>query len=93
MKWIDKAYEFLRKRKTSYQLTFDMKQPANVAVLNDLARFCRAHESTFNPDARVAANLDGRREVYLRIVNHLGLSVEQLLALYAGDGPPNNGER
>ena len=78
-------FDFLFRRKRAYQLTFQQMQPANVLVMQDLARFCRAHESTFHPDPRVAANLDGRREVYLRIVNHLGLTVEQLLAIYTGD--------
>lgn len=82
-----KLFGFMDQRKRAYQLTFQPMQPANVAVLHDLARFCRAHESTFHPDPRVAANLDGRREVYLRIVNHLGLTVEQLLDLSTGGSP------
>lgn len=79
-----RAYGFITDRKRAYQLTFQINQPANVAVLRDLAKFCRAHESTFHADARIAANLDGRREVYLRILNHLGLTDEQLLAIYSG---------
>lgn len=81
----------IRDRKRAYVLTFQLNQPANVMVLQDLARFCRATESTFHPDARIAANLDGRREVYLRITNHMGLTDEQLLALYGGGLPPSNG--
>lgn len=53
-------------------------------VLIDLATFCRASETTFHPDARVNAVLEGRREVWLRIANHLNLSSEQLFALYRG---------
>jgi hypothetical protein len=61
-------------------------QPAVQEVLIDLATFCRANESTFHEDARKAAMLDGRREVWLRIQNHLHLTAEELMALYAGRG-------
>ncbi|NBN62056.1 Bbp19 family protein [Pannonibacter tanglangensis] len=53
-------------------------------VLRDLAKFCRAHESTFHPDARIAAVLEGRREVWLRIQEHLQLTDEELYALKGG---------
>ncbi len=82
----ERLFAFINGRKRAYQLTFQTNQPANVAVMEDLAKFCRAHESTFHPDPRVAANLDGRREVFLRIQNHLGLTEEQLIALYSGNG-------
>lgn len=48
-------------------------------VLEDLARFCRANSSTarFAPtgalDPIASAKLDGRREVWLRIMSHLHL--------------------
>ncbi len=83
---------FMHDRKRAYQLTFQQTQPANVIVMQDLAKFCRAHESTFNADPRIAANLDGRREVYLRIINHLGLTDEQLLAIYTSPTAGNIGE-
>jgi hypothetical protein len=76
---------FVFDRQQSYKLTFQINQPANVAVLKDLATFCRAHESTFHPDARIAGNLDGRREVWLRIQQHLGMTTEQLSELYHGN--------
>lgn len=88
-------WSFLNDRKRSYQLTFQLNQPANVAVLEDLAKFCRANESTFHADPRIAANLDGRREVFLRIQNHLGLNTEELVALYTGNNAaykPQQGE-
>lgn len=79
-------FAFLSERKRAYQNTFQTSQPANILVLEDLAKFCRSRESTFHPDPRIAANLDGRREVWLRIANHLGLTEEQLVALYSGNG-------
>ena len=77
--------EFLAQRKLSYQLTFQQEQPANVDVLIDLARFCRANETcVVKGDRDSGLVLEGRREVWLRIQQHLGLTPEQLLALYSG---------
>lgn len=73
---------FLRTRKQDYQLTF--KQPAGQNVLIDLSKFCRAFETTFDADPRVHAALEGRREVYLRIIQHLGYTPEELFSLYSG---------
>ena len=76
-----KTLDFLRGRSQSYKLTFG--NPAGDRVLVDLAKFCRANDTTFHADPRVAAHLDGRREVWLRIQNHLRLNPEQLLSIYA----------
>ncbi|MCK4958878.1 MAG: hypothetical protein KAT00_05750 [Planctomycetes bacterium] len=54
-------------------------------VLADLARFCRATESTFNKDPQLASKLDGRREVFLRIQKHLNLSDQELWKLFEVD--------
>ena len=82
---IDKAMGFLRDRKTSYCLTFQPEQPANMAVLEDLARFCRANESCVVPgDHDKSLVLEGRREAFLRIQQHIRLSPEQLFRLYGG---------
>ncbi len=54
-----------------------------IRVLEDLSKFCRAHESTFNPNSHVASKLDGRREVWLHICNHINLSEEDLYQLYS----------
>lgn len=75
--------DFLRRRKQNYQLAF--KSPAGQEVLIDLAKFCRANKTTFDPDPRVHAALEGRREVWLRITQHLGFSAEQLFELYSGN--------
>lgn len=76
----DKAQSFLRDRRGAYNTTF--RNPMGERVLEDLAKFCRAHESTGHADAAVAARLDGRREVWLRISHHLNLTPEQLWQLY-----------
>ncbi len=81
-KQMNKAQEILAKRKQDYNLTFTKESLAVVAVLEDLAKFCRAHESTFHEDPRLHAVLEGRREVWLRIQNHLQLSDDELWKLY-----------
>ena len=77
-----RAIEYLRHRKRAYQLTFGTS--AGQAVLIDLAKFCRAAETCFHEDPRKHAVLEGRREVWLRITQHLRLSSEQLYTLYDG---------
>jgi hypothetical protein len=73
------TFETLRERKQSYQLS--LRSVAGQAVLHDLAQFCRASESTFDPDPRVHALKEGRREVWLRIQEHLDLTPEELFAV------------
>jgi hypothetical protein len=82
------ALDWLRGIKRSYQLTFQINQPANVEVMIDLSRFCRATESCVIPgDRDKTLILEGRREVWLRIQEYLNLSPEQLYALKGGNAP------
>ena len=82
---LEKALNYFRDKGKSYALTFQLTQPANLHVLADLAKFCRANESTFHPDARIAAMLDGRREVWLHIQKYLNLTEEQIVQLANGN--------
>lgn len=75
-----RAVSYLLSRRGAYLATFNT--PRGQEVLADLARFCRAHESTAHADPHVAARLDGRREVFLRIQQHLRLSDDDLWKLY-----------
>ncbi len=52
-------------------------------VLDDLRGFCRADRSCFDPDPRIHAVMEGRREVWLRIQQHIDLEVNHLLRLYS----------
>lgn len=72
-----------KERKRAYQLAF--RSPAGAEVLVDLARFCRANESTFHEDARIHALAEGRREVWLRIQEWLDLTPEELTAIKSGN--------
>jgi len=50
-------------------------------VLGDLVAFCFGRKSTFDPDPRVHANNEGRRDVLLRIQEFTNLSLEEIYAL------------
>jgi hypothetical protein len=80
--WLDKLRRTLGARQYQYQICF--RSPPGQIVLKDLARFCRAHKSTFHEDPRVHAMAEGRREVWLRIQNQLQLSPDDLWNLYSG---------
>jgi hypothetical protein len=77
---ISATKRFLFRRKTAYIQTFS--NPVGEIVLADLARFCRAFHSTFNPDPRVHALLEGRREVWQRITDNLNLTQDELWKRY-----------
>lgn len=76
-----KAWDFLRGRRAAYR-----KIPAD--VLADLAQFCRAYQSCFNIDPRVHARLEGRRDVWLHIQQHIKLTDEQLYEVSTGKPLP-----
>lgn len=56
-------------------------------MLLDLAEFCRASETTYDENERLSLIFEGRRQVWLRIVQHLHLTDAQLLALFTGKPP------
>ena len=80
---LETILSYLRSRKINYKLAFG--SPAGQAVLRDLAPFCRARESAAVPGERDKTMiLVGRREVWIRIQQHLQLTDAQLLAIYGG---------
>lgn len=76
------VFRALQSRRQAFVSVFD--GPNGKTVLRDLAKFCRASESTFHPDARISAVLEGRREVWLRIQEYLQLTDEELYELRGG---------
>lgn len=74
--------QLFNERKRAYTATFNIKDRADRLVLEDLAKFCRAHEPTFNKDPRLSDVLEGRREVWLRIENYLKLTSDELFELH-----------
>ena len=81
-KAIGHAKHHITIRRAQYHRTFIKTGVDGHAVLEDLAKFCRAHDSTFDPNPTISDRLDGRREVWLRIQQHLQLSDSQLWQLY-----------
>ncbi len=75
-----KTIDFLRLRSRAYRVAFP--DPKNNEVLKDLAKFCRANKSCFHADPRLHALAEGRREVWLRIANHLHLQPDELYDIY-----------
>lgn len=77
------ARTFLQDRKRAYQGTFGENNVAAQAVLDDLRQFCFAERSCYDPDPRIHAVAEGRREVWLRIKDHLGMSIDELESRYS----------
>lgn len=70
----------LFKRKSAYQQTF--KGQPGQQVLADLRRFCRATLPTADVNnEKTTYLLEGRREVWLRIMSHLQLTDEDIYNL------------
>lgn len=66
----------------SYNRVFEKNSPFTQDVLEDLAKFCRANESTFHADPRIHAVAEGRREVWIRIQQYLQLNHEDVFKLH-----------
>jgi len=70
------------RRASHYQAVFldDDGRPSasGQKMLADLDRFCRGNKSTFSPDPRVHALLEGRREVLLRILNFINVPSDEI---------------
>lgn len=87
---IRRAFEFLTGRRRAYLRVFDPGNRDAQAVLADLAKFCKATETVVPQpmDPHAMAYLAGRRDVFLRIQQHLRLDDETLWRLL--DGRPLN---
>jgi hypothetical protein len=84
----DRVMSFLTQRRRAYKMAFG--SPAGKEVLKDLATFCRARETCVvaergHPvDRERTLVLEGRREVFLRISQHMNLTEPELYALFGG---------
>lgn len=81
----EKLKNFLLGRKIAYCQTFNPESQAAQTVLKDLARFCRANQTCFHADPRVHAVIEGRREVWLRIMEHTKLDPDTFWEKYGKD--------
>lgn len=77
---IDKIKSALTTRQSAYRQIFTGEGAPKI-VMADLARFCFANKTTFHPNARMEGQLEGRREVWLRINAIMNLSEEDLFDL------------
>lgn len=81
----DALQSFIRRRKGAYTAVFGGNaSPDDVQfVMLDLAHFCRAFRPTFHPtNQKIQDALEGRREVYQRIMDFTRLSSDTLFVLY-----------
>jgi hypothetical protein len=81
----ERVRAFLHGRTAAYRAVF--ATPAGAQVLADLARFCRMTTSTYDPTRPPEAmhHLEGRREVFLRIAQHLHLDASEIYQLTERD--------
>lgn len=77
--------EALGIRQRSYFMVF--RSPAGREVLQDLAKFCRAHKAPWGMTPEDTARLVGRNEVFQRIMDHLRLTPEEMYHAYGGKYP------
>lgn len=71
---------FFRSRQSAYKKTFN--NPEGRKVLADLRRFCKATQPTADVNnVQTTYLLEGRREVFLRILSHLQLTDEDVYNL------------
>jgi hypothetical protein len=95
-----KIAELIFRRRNAYRAIFLPGGQVGVAaniVLSDLKQFCRADRSTMvvsmvsqRIDPVASAILEGRREVWLRIMNHLHISDADLFGINDPEGQPQN---
>ncbi len=52
-------------------------------VLKDLADYCKVYhvDGSFDPDPHIHARNEGRRQVFQRVLNHIHLDDQQIMAL------------
>jgi hypothetical protein len=77
---VSKIKAVLTTRQSAYRQTFTGEGAPKI-VMADLARFCFANKTTFHTNARMEGQLEGRREVWLRINAIMNLSEEELFDL------------
>lgn len=63
----------------AYHMVFG--SPDGKMVVADLVAFCFGRRSTFDPDPRIHARNDGRRDVLMRIQEFTNLTMEEIYAL------------
>ena len=81
----EKLAEYIRRRQRAYRAVFSGEgDKADIEfVMLDLAAFCRAYKPTFHPtNPKIQDLLEGRREVFQRIMDFTHLSHDTLYIKY-----------
>lgn len=81
----DDQQMYLRNRRRYYNEVFSTGETSKAAldfVMRDLATFCRAYSPTFDLNSKLQDLKEGRREVYMRIMDHTVLSHEEQFRKY-----------
>lgn len=79
---LEKIIDFLRSRRQAYSNVFKPQDEFVKTVLKDLAKFCRADSSCWHEDPRKNDVLTGRREVWIRIMEHTRLNQDDFFEKY-----------
>lgn len=79
---LDWIIGFLKRRKQAYLNVFNPESEFAKIVLHDLGLFCRAQTTCFHEDPRKHALAEGRREVWLRIMDHMKLTQDEFFEKY-----------
>ncbi|SOE49116.1 Bbp19 family protein [Orrella dioscoreae] len=98
---IRQKFQMMLRRRASYRSAFldPAGQPtqAGAAILADLARFCRAYESTtvVSPvtrtvDTHASMQAEGRREVFNRLTYYLNLTEAQIYQMMERENARNS---
>ena len=67
--------KILKGKERAYRLS--LGNEAGKDVIADLRSFCNGTRSNFSPDALEMARMEGRREVFMRIMNFMKVDYEQ----------------
>lgn len=81
--------ELMEKRRRAYVAVLrdgNAEQYQRDIVMADIQMFCRGGVSVFHENSRTHAYLSGRQELWLRIQDHLGLPLDDLLTKYEALG-------
>lgn len=83
-----RLFDAIKGQKQDYQLACN--QPAMQRMLIDLAWYCKANDTCVvedkngKVDVEATLIMEGRRQVWTRMMNHCNLSTQQLYALATG---------
>lgn len=75
----DEAHSANEQVQRAYHMVFS--SPDGKIVLGDLVAYCFGRKTAFDPDARVHAFNEGRRDVLMRIQEFTTLTLEEIYAL------------